>query len=241
GHRAGCRACRDRRSAGGPAALSRAGARGRALGDQGHGRRANRAARRRRPLLVRTRRGAGRESAVAARDRGCAERGAGQCRRDRTHGQRADVRVRPLQVELGPFAGARRSRRANSPHARRLVEARRGRCCGHAAARAERHRGGAVPQSQSRDSAGTACGTAMKAILSLLTNRWLLSSLGLAALSGAIWLVGPELRLFGMAPLESASARLIAILTAILLWVVNQLRKVLRASKANKGMVEGLI
>lgn len=81
----------------------------------------------------------------------------------------------------------------------------------------------------------------MKAILSLLTNRWLLSSLGLAALSGAIWLVGPELRLFGMAPLESASARLIAILTAILLWVVNQLRKVLRASKANKGMVEGLI
>jgi type VI secretion system protein ImpL len=54
-------------------------------------------------------------------------------------------------------------------------------------------------------------------------------------------MLGPQLAFGTSRPLESTAGRLIAILAVILIWVVNQLRKVLKANQANKGMVQGLV
>lgn len=81
----------------------------------------------------------------------------------------------------------------------------------------------------------------MKKLAAMLTNRWFLSTLGLLALALVIWLVGPLLGLGNSRPLETGTARLITILVVVVLWALNQLRKVLRANKANQGMVEGLV
>lgn len=75
----------------------------------------------------------------------------------------------------------------------------------------------------------------------LFTNRWLLSILGLLALALLIWLLGPLIGIGDRRPLVTGTARLIAILVVVALWALNQLRKALRANKANQGMVDGLV
>lgn len=81
----------------------------------------------------------------------------------------------------------------------------------------------------------------MKKLFGFLTNRWLLAVLGLAMLAAGIWLIGPLISIGGSTPLVSPMARLVTILVVVLFWGVNQFRKVLRANKANQGMVDGLV
>lgn len=81
----------------------------------------------------------------------------------------------------------------------------------------------------------------MNALLSLLSARVLAPFVGLIALSSAIWLMGPQIAFGTSRPLESQAARLITILVIVLIWVVNRLLKIVKANKANKGMVEGLV
>jgi len=81
----------------------------------------------------------------------------------------------------------------------------------------------------------------MKSILKFVTNRWFISILGLLALSALIFIAGPLLGFGNSRPLESTTARLIAILVLVVLWMLNHLRKALRANRANKQMVESLV
>ena len=81
----------------------------------------------------------------------------------------------------------------------------------------------------------------MKSILKFLTNRWFLSVLGLIAILALIYLVGPLIGFGDSRPLESTNARLIFILLVVVLWMLNHLRKALRANRANKEMVESLV
>ena len=81
----------------------------------------------------------------------------------------------------------------------------------------------------------------MKKLFGFLTNRWLLAAIGLLFVAVAIWLVGPLIGIGSRHPLESGAARIITILVVIVAWALNHLRKVVKANKANKGMVEGLV
>lgn len=81
----------------------------------------------------------------------------------------------------------------------------------------------------------------MKGFLKFITNRWFISILGLLVLSLLIFIVGPLIGIGDSRPLSSVTARLIAILILILLWMLNHLRKALRANRANKEMVESLV
>ena len=81
----------------------------------------------------------------------------------------------------------------------------------------------------------------MKSFFKIFTNRWFISILGLLALSIIIWFAGPLLGIGDSRPLESANARLITILVVVVLWMLNHLRKALRANRANKQMVESLV
>jgi len=81
----------------------------------------------------------------------------------------------------------------------------------------------------------------VKSILKIFTNRWFLSVLGLIVLSALIYFVGPLIGFGDSRPLESVNARLITILVVVVLWMLNHLRKALRANRANKQMVESLV
>lgn len=81
----------------------------------------------------------------------------------------------------------------------------------------------------------------MKKLFGFLTNRWFLAVLGLLMLALVIWLIGPLVGIGSRTPLASPTARLIVIFAIVLLWGINQFRKVLKANQANQGMVEGLV
>ncbi len=81
----------------------------------------------------------------------------------------------------------------------------------------------------------------MKSMLKFFTNRWFISVLGLIALCVLIYLAGPLIGIGSSRPLESVNARLITILVVVILWMLNHLRKALRANRANKQMVESLV
>lgn len=85
----------------------------------------------------------------------------------------------------------------------------------------------------------------MKFLFRILTNRWLWAVIGLLLLALAIWFGGPFLSIgqgrSPFVPLASQIARLSTIFVVVLLWGLSQFLKVLRASKANQGMVEGLV
>jgi len=81
----------------------------------------------------------------------------------------------------------------------------------------------------------------MKSILKFFTNRWFISVLGLLAISVLIYLAGPLIGIGNSRPLGSTNARLIAILVVVILWMLNHLRKALRANRANKQMVESIV
>jgi type VI protein secretion system component VasK len=65
----------------------------------------------------------------------------------------------------------------------------------------------------------------MRKILDFLKQGWVISLLGFLALAVFIWFGGPLIAIAGYAPFVSALSRLILILTVLLLWVLNMLRK----------------
>ncbi|MEW8053652.1 MAG: type VI secretion system membrane subunit TssM [Candidatus Thiodiazotropha sp.] len=81
----------------------------------------------------------------------------------------------------------------------------------------------------------------MRAILSIVKNRWFVAILGLIAISVIIWLVGPLIAIAGIEPLGSVIARLIAILLVMLIWVGMELRRFLTARKKNQQMLESVV
>ncbi|PVV18731.1 MAG: hypothetical protein B6D78_15385 [gamma proteobacterium symbiont of Ctena orbiculata] len=81
----------------------------------------------------------------------------------------------------------------------------------------------------------------MRAIMSIIKNRWFVAILGLIAISVIIWLVGPLIAIAGIEPLGSVTARLIAILLVILIWVAMELRRFLTARKKNQQMLESVV
>ncbi|MES9825584.1 MAG: type VI secretion system membrane subunit TssM [Candidatus Thiodiazotropha endolucinida] len=81
----------------------------------------------------------------------------------------------------------------------------------------------------------------MRAILSIVKNRWFVAILGLIAISVIIWLVGPLIAIAGVEPLGSAIARLIAILLLMLIWLGMELRRFLTARKKNQQMLESVV
>ena len=81
----------------------------------------------------------------------------------------------------------------------------------------------------------------MKKILGFFTNRWFVSTLGLVAVLALIFWAGPLIGIGSSRPLASVNARLIAILVVVILWMLNHLRKAIKANRANKQMVESLV
>lgn len=81
----------------------------------------------------------------------------------------------------------------------------------------------------------------MKKILGFLLSAKVLAVIGLLALAVVIWLIGPMLGIGAARPLESPAARGIVIMALVLAWVLNLVRQLLKANKANKGMAEGLV
>lgn len=75
-----------------------------------------------------------------------------------------------------------------------------------------------------------------------ITNRIVISIIGLLILSLLIWFVGPHIK-FGdgnYTPLDGEVARLTAIMLIILLWGLNNLRTTMQSRRINEGLVADL-
>ena len=80
----------------------------------------------------------------------------------------------------------------------------------------------------------------MKAIIGFLKNRWVISLLGVLAISILIWFVGPLVSIAGSTPLAGEIARLLTILVIVVLWGLNNLRIQMQVNKANAQMIGGM-
>ena len=80
----------------------------------------------------------------------------------------------------------------------------------------------------------------MKTILSFLNRKWLVTLLGVIALSILIWFAGPLIAIAGKVPLESETVRLFSIMILLLLWGLNNLRLQVQAKKNNEQLIDGL-
>ncbi len=80
----------------------------------------------------------------------------------------------------------------------------------------------------------------MKRILGFLKNRWVITIVGLLALSILVWFVGPLVAIAGTVPLAGEVPRLIAILIVVVAWGLNNLRIQMQVDKANSQMVSGM-
>jgi len=81
----------------------------------------------------------------------------------------------------------------------------------------------------------------MKFVLKILTNRWLISILGLVFLACIIWLLGPLISIGEWRPLATGTAQLVLIAVVVLIWSARKLIKFFRANKAEQQMVEGMV
>jgi len=81
----------------------------------------------------------------------------------------------------------------------------------------------------------------MKALLRLLTNRWVISILGLVFIACVVWILGPLLGFGAYRPLESELSRLILIIAIVVFWGVRKLIAYVRSQKAEKEIVEGIV
>lgn len=81
----------------------------------------------------------------------------------------------------------------------------------------------------------------MKKILGLLTHPLLLALIGLCAAAALIWFVGPLIAIDRYRPLESATVRWIAIAVMVSAWLLKKLWAVLKASRLNAQLMEGLL
>lgn len=80
----------------------------------------------------------------------------------------------------------------------------------------------------------------MRKVIEFFKKRWVISVIGLIALSILIWFVGPLIAFAGKAPLASPVARLVTILVIVLIWGLNNLRVQMKANRASKEMMDGL-
>lgn len=81
----------------------------------------------------------------------------------------------------------------------------------------------------------------MKTLLRFLTNRWLISIVGLLSIACVIWLFGPLISIGDWQPLATGIAQLVLILAIVAIWAIRKLVKYLRANKAEQNMVEGMV
>src|SRR5262249_1290809 len=98
---------------------------------------------------------------------------------------------------------------------------------------------------QSRDAAATALGRAlngvqMRAILGLFLKRWVLSLLGLIAISLLVWFVGPLFAFASYKPLEPETARWLVIGALFAIWIGQLLWKWVKQLNANRQLLSGL-
>jgi len=80
----------------------------------------------------------------------------------------------------------------------------------------------------------------MRKILGFFLKRWVLSLLGLAALSLIIWFVGPLFAFAGYAPLEPELPRWILIGVAVAIWIGRRVWKWVKALQTNRQLLGGL-
>jgi len=80
----------------------------------------------------------------------------------------------------------------------------------------------------------------MRAILGFFFKRWVLSLLGLIALSLIIWFVGPLFAFAGYKPLEPEVPRWILIGIAVVLWIGRRIWKWAKALQTNRQLLGGL-
>ena len=80
----------------------------------------------------------------------------------------------------------------------------------------------------------------LKAILRFLISRRLWIFIGLVLLCAAIWLFGPLVSVGGAVPLETETARGIAIGVLVILWLFSLLLAQLRAARKNQAFVAEL-
>ena len=80
----------------------------------------------------------------------------------------------------------------------------------------------------------------MRKIVDFFKKRWVISLIGLIALSILIWFVGPLVAIAGKVPLADAVVRLVVILIVVLIWGLNNLRVQMQANRANDQIAEGM-
>lgn len=81
----------------------------------------------------------------------------------------------------------------------------------------------------------------MKKIFKYLFNRWMLTFLGLAAVSTLIWLAGPLIAFADYRPLETDTIRIALIFFIISCYLGKLIWKFIRAKKLNARFMEGLL
>ena len=80
----------------------------------------------------------------------------------------------------------------------------------------------------------------MRKILAFFRQRWVISLLGVIALSLLIWFVGPLIAIADMEPLAGELTRMVVILVLVLLWGLSNLRAQMKANRADKQLAEGM-
>ena len=78
-------------------------------------------------------------------------------------------------------------------------------------------------------------------MLSFLKRRWFLAALGLLLLALFIWYAGPYFAFADYRPLESVTARLIAIGVVVVCWIASVVLKRLRANRASDQLVAAVV
>jgi len=81
----------------------------------------------------------------------------------------------------------------------------------------------------------------MKRLFQFLTQKWIISAIGIIALIILIWLGGPFLGIGDSKPLSTPFNRLLTILIVVVFWGFNNLRLRFKATKANAQMIDNLV
>ncbi len=80
----------------------------------------------------------------------------------------------------------------------------------------------------------------MKKLISLFKQRWMISLFGMLVLAALIWFAGPYIGIGNRVPLASGMVRLLVILLMVVCWGLNNLRKQVKASQANKQFIDDI-
>ena len=80
----------------------------------------------------------------------------------------------------------------------------------------------------------------MKRLFKFMSQKWVISIIGLIALLFVVWFGGPYLGIGKSQPLAEPFNRLLAILIIIFIWGFNNLRHRVKASQANESMIDNL-